>query len=338
MNQSSLEKAIFEVLCQSVDHRHTQLHRLAAVCSAVLLAGTSRIPLIARRVAKPISQAGRIAFVERVLSSLQFSQTGVYQPLLKSALRTYHAPIWHLVIDRSQLVPKRLDLLMVSLSYHKRAVPLAWQIVPNGCTNATTQITLLRQIEGIVPLGQRTILHGDTEFGAVAMMQYVRDHTTWDFIFGQPKNRQYQLGDWQWHPLQDLVVTPSDAQYLANIFWTKEHMYGPINLFAFYKPRRNSPNSPLVNVRYCTTSLPVAHTLRRLGSRRWSIEPSFKDFKSSGWQMVQSDLQHTLRRDNLLLVLCINYLWATATGRWLCKVGRRHEIDSKKTVTTVYFA
>lgn len=336
MKRTNLENAILEILCQSIDHRYPQLQRLATVCSAVLLAGTSRIPLIARRVAKPISQSGRIAFVERFLGSLNFSQEGIYQPLLTDALRTYHAPIWHLLIDRTQLVPKSLDLLMVSLSYHKRALPVAWQIVPNGCTNATTQIALLRRAEGIVPLGQKVILQGDTEFGAVAMMQYVRDHPTWDFIFGQPKNRQYQLGDWQWHALRDLVVTPHHAQYLANIFWTKEHMYGPINLFAFHKPRRNGANSPLIRVRYCTTSLPIAHTLRQLGSRRWSIEPSFKDFKSSGWQIMQSDLQNTLRRNNLLLVLCINYLWATATGRWLCKVGRRHEIDSKKTVITVY--
>lgn len=338
MNKSNLEKSIFEVLCQCVDHRHVQLHRLAAVCSAVLLAGTSRIPLIARRVCKPISLAGRIVFVERFLNSWQFSQTGIYQPLLKYVLETYHTPIWHIIIDRSQLVPKQLDLLMVSLSYHKRAVPMAWKIVPNGCTNASTQIALLREIEGLLPLDKKVILHGDTEFGAVAMMQYVRDRTGWDFIFGQPKNRHYQLGDWLWHSLQNLVVTPNKAQYLTNIFWTKEHMYGPINLFAFHKPRRNSPNSPLINVRYCTTSLPVTPTLRRLGSRRWSIEPSFKDFKSSGWQIVQSDLQHDLRRNNLLLVLCIDYLWATATGRWLCKVGRRHEIDSKKNVTTVYSA
>jgi hypothetical protein len=63
----------------------------------------------------------------------------------------------------------------------------------------------------------------------------------------------------------------------------------------------------------------------------------FCDFKSSGWDMQLSGLQDDDARQALLLVLSINYLWATSLGRWLCKVGRRHEIDNKKNGITATF-
>lgn len=337
MNKSHLENTIFELLCKHVDLRTALLQRVATACSAVLLAGTTQLPLVARRIAKPISQPGRIVFLERFLMSPLFEQSVVYQPLVRQALQGYHAPIWHLTIDRSPLVPHVQDLLMVSLSYHKRAIPLAWQVLPFGCTSAEMQIGFLKQIESLIPAKQRVILHGDSEFGAVPMMQFVTQHPTWDFIFGQTKHTYYQLGDWQWRYVGDLPVSPRQPQYLSNIFWTKSHAYGPLNLFAFYKPRQSGPTNPRYDIRYCLTSLPITHTLRRLGHRRWGIEPMFRDFKSSGWHIDQSLLQHPDSRDNLLLLLCINYLWATSVGRWLCKSGRRREIDSKKSVITVYF-
>jgi hypothetical protein len=100
---------------------------------------------------------------------------------------------------------------------------------------------------------------------------------------------------------------------------------------------RSGRNEPQKMVRYCLTSLPIAPHLRRLGHRRWGCEPMFRDFKSSGWDMQQSGLQDPHTRHTLLLVLSINYLWASSLGRWLCKVGRRHEIDGKKNGITAYF-
>lgn len=338
MSNLNLENTIFNLLCQCCELRATHLRRLAAVCSAVQLAGNTQLSLIARRIAQPTSQPARIAFLERFLMSPLFVQEAVYQPLVQYALRKYQAPIWHLSIDRSPLVPHVCDLLMVSLSYHKRAIPLAWQVLEFGCTGASRQIGLLERVESLIPPNQPVILHGDTEFGSVPMMQFVCQHPHWDFIFGQTKHTYYQIGDWVWRYLGDLFVTRRQPQYLSNIFWTKRHNYGPINLFAFYKPRQNGTTSPRYDIRYCTTSLPITHTLRRLGHRRWGTEPMFRDFKSSGWHIDKSLLQYADSRENLLLVLSINYLWATATGRWLCKRGRRREIDGKKRDITACFA
>jgi hypothetical protein len=83
--------------------------------------------------------------------------------------------------------------------------------------------------------------------------------------------------------------------------------------------------------------LPIAHTLRRVGRRRWGIECMFRDYKSSGWQIDQSGLQNSDNTETLLVLLAINYLWATILGRWLCKSGRRSDVDTKKSVILVSF-
>ena len=334
---SHLENAINDVLQPHLSLRWQDRERLAAVCAAVLLAGSCRETAVAKWIQKPTQQTSRVVFFRRFLSSPLFSQEAVYQPLLRQALAGYQAACWHIVIDRSPLQAKVSDLLMVSLNFRKRAIPLAWQVVKHGSTTTTTQIELLQRLESIIPASKWVIIHGDTEFSSVRLMQFIRQHPSWDFLLAQTNQGYYQFGDWQWHPLADLPVRRQQPIYLADIFWTKQHIYGPINLFAFYKPRRKNDYAKLYEYRYITTSLPIAPTLRRLGQRRWGIEPMFRDYKSAGWQLDRSALTDPERQVNLLLILSINYLWATATGRWLVKCGRRSEIDAKKSVITVIF-
>ena len=137
--------------------------------------------------------------------------------------------------------------------------------------------------------------------------------------------------------MADLVIKPRQPIYQANLTWTKKHQYKSVNFFAFYTPRQSGPTSTKYSVHYCATSLPIVHTLRRLGRRRWGIEPMFRDFKSSGWHIDQSGLQNPDQTETLLVLLSINYLWATVLGRWLCKSGRRSEVDTKKSAISVIF-
>lgn len=337
MSNSHLENTIFKLFCRYLPHNHRQLRRLASVCSAVQLAKSTHLSHIARWLPQPTQQASRTRFLSRFFMSEQFGDDTIYHLLLQQALRTYRTPIWHLTIDRSNWIPKEQDLLMVSLSYHKRAIPIAWQIHDFGPTNAHEQMDLLERAWAIMPQNQPIVLHGDAEFGSVPVMRFITRQTDWDFILGQRSRNQFHVGDWQWQAVKDLRVTPSRPYFAANIFWTKTHNFGPLNFFAFHKPYRSGRNEPQKLTRYCTTSLPIAPHLRRLGHRRWGCEPMFRDFKSSGWDIQKSGLHDPDTRHALLLVLSINYLWATSLGRWLCKVGRRHEIDSKKNGITAYF-
>jgi hypothetical protein len=295
----------------------------------VLLAGHAQLPKIARWLKHPGTQAGRIQFLQRLLNAPFMTQELVYHPLLRGMLRGFRDTTWHVMMDRSTLEGYEAEVLMISLSFRKRALPLVWEVIDFGCTSADEQIALWQRVLPLIPADQRVVAHGDTEFGSVKVMRFLRAQG-WDFILAQPANTRYRPYRTQtWHLLRDLPVTPRQAVYLDTVEWTERHCYGPLNGFAFYAPRQNSPESPRRYVRYCATTLPIAHTLRREGRRRWGIEPFFKDYKSAGWNIELSALSCLERRNSLLILLSTAYLWATCVGRWLCKTSRRREIDAK---------
>jgi hypothetical protein len=64
-------------------------------------------------------------------------------------------------------------------------------------------------------------------------------------------------------------------------------------------------------------------------SRRMSIEQSFRDDKSSGFDMAHIRLQHAERIDHLLLALAIATIWCHEVGEHVVEQGEsvRRQID-----------
>lgn len=327
MSSPPLENTMKKLFRHHTTLTEAQIERISRLESALLLAGSLHLSQVARWVRQASQQESRVEFVMRMLSAPYVSQEQLYQPLVRYALRKYSVPQWHLILDRTNLVPHVWDLLMVSLAFRKRALPLRWQILPFGCTGVNTQVALLEKVLSVVPSQQATVLHGDTEFGAVPIMRWCQHHH-WDFVLGQTSHTYYQVGaDQRWYSLKDLKITKRHPVYLSAIHWTKEHALGPLNLYAFYAPHQSDATSPRSDYRYQVTSLPITHTLRRIGRRRWSTEPLFRDLKSAGWHLEESALHQDFTREHLLVLLNFNYLWATCIGRWLAKRGIRSHID-----------
>ena len=68
-----LENRIYELLEAYLEHRPFHLHRLAAVCTGVLLAGTTELSKVARWIRRPTQQSSRTQFLKRFLMSPYFS-------------------------------------------------------------------------------------------------------------------------------------------------------------------------------------------------------------------------------------------------------------------------
>ncbi len=329
MSSLQLENTMNVLLRRHTDLSQAQSGRIACVLAGLLLAGTTHLSQVARWLRIDSQQFSREMFLRRLLSAAYLSPVEVYHPLVRQALERHRGERWHVVMDWSTIVPHQLDFLMVSLNFRKRAIPLTWRLLDFGCTGSDVQIALLQEGISLVADGQAVVFHGDTEFGSVPMMRFVQDQG-WDFVLGQTSHTYFRYdSESAWEYVGELVVTPRRPVYLKDILWTKEHGYGPVNFFAFHAPHQNGPTSPRYQVRYCLTSLPIAHTLRRIGHRRWGTEPLFRDYKSSGWHFDNSAIESRKRRNGLLTLLCTNYLWATCIGRWLCKSGRRREVDHR---------
>jgi len=328
MDYYTVEKSLQGLFEEVLHLSRTQKGRIRNLCMGVLLAGTSHLSKIARWLPQETNQDSRIQWIRRTLETAYLSQEYVYQPLVRAALKAHRASVLHLVMDRSPLPDKQTDLLSLNLNFRKRAIPLVWEFMPHGMSGYDRHTRLVDRCLPILPAHSRVVFHGDNEFGGVPLMQYIR-HLNWDVIVGQASRTCYRnYPDGEWQTLSTLPVTKSRSIYVRDIELTKSHGYGLLNLFAFRKPRFSTHHRKQ-DVIYCATSLPITPALRRIGRRRWGIECCFKDFKSSGWQLQMSNLSHSKRREGLMTVLSVAYLWATCLGRWLCKCGRRAEVDSK---------
>ena len=56
-------------------------------------------------------------------------------------------------------------------------------------------------------------------------------------------------------------------------------------------------------------------------SARWAIEPMFSDFKSRGFGVEDTQIQHPHRLGRLLLVMALALYTAVSTGQWDAKTN-----------------
>jgi|GEM_PF-1377832 len=328
MDYYQMEESLQVLFKQFMPLSEKQRDRIYEICRGVMLAGKSQLRGIARWLKQDTSQDSRVQWLRRTFQSPYLRHSYAYRPLIQQALRQYKPDYLHLIIDSTHLEHQQTDLLMLSLNFRHRAIPLIWKFVPYGSTGYETQIALIEACRPLLPDAVPVIFHGDSEFSAVRLMQYLTA-IGWDYILGQRSAKHYHQGHTgTWSALNTLPVSKTQSCYLQDVEFTREYAYGPVNLFAFYQVKlyRRRVQREVV---YCVTSLPITHSLRRIGHRRWGIECCFKDFKSSGWQLHLSHLSHPDRREGLLSVLSIAYLWATCIGRWLCKTSQRHLVDNK---------
>lgn len=303
-----------------------QLRRVSDLGEALLLAGEVTLTKLARVLPHHTQQDSRVRWVKRLLSAPFMQHAHLYAPVLKSFLQGVQDPVWHLVIDRTPWWDATTDLATITLNYHKRAIPLVWCPVPFGGAPLATYVALLHQVVPLVPRHVQVIVHGDTEFGGAQMIRALREYG-WDFLLAQPHHVVFRDATGA-HPLSSLPVTPTRSVARAQVELFADQRLAHLHLFAFYHPQRPHHRRKQT-ITYLATSLPLTPSLRRLGRRRWGTEPFYRDYKSSGWNLTLSHLSHPHAQAGLLVMVALVYLWSVTCGRWLCKVGRRREVDAK---------
>jgi hypothetical protein len=72
--------------------------------------------------------------------------------------------------------------------------------------------------------------------------------------------------------------------------------------------------------------LPADAQAWRRGRKRYWIEPTFRDWKSYGFDLEKSKLADPERLDVLLLNVALTTVWLIHVGDWLVQSGRRQEL------------
>ena len=117
-----------------------------------------------------------------------------YEPIARPWLQAQ----WHclgeirLIVDGTK-VGFGHQLLLVSLAYRKRAIPIAWTWVGyvRGHSTAFKQLALLNYVRKLLPANAVVFLVGDCEFGSVEVLQVARSVAL--VLCLAPKIRHYGL-------------------------------------------------------------------------------------------------------------------------------------------------
>lgn len=327
MHYEALQEILQQVFRPILPLLPAQIGRIAGLCQALLLAGRVELTFLARCVPICAQQDSRVKWIRRLLSARFMTYDVVYRPLIRQILSELELPNWHLIIDRTALIKQQTDLVTISLYYRKRALPLIWEEVPYGGACAQVYANLIRQCAPLLPDQAQIIFHGDTEFGSAHLIRTLRQ-LRWQFIVGLQANVKFRsAADGPMQALRTLPVTPSRSCQLERVDLFEGDPLSSINIYAFYQPHYDKAGKRKREVCYLATSLPLTRPIRSLGRRRWGIEPFHKDYKSSGWNITASKINPTQRR-GFLIIAAICYLLCVCLGRWLCKTGKRRQIDS----------
>ena len=212
------------------------------------------------------------------------------------------------------------QLLMVAVAFRKRAIPIAWTWVrkSRGHSSATKQLALLAYVRRLIPTQVPVLLVGDSEFGAVELIQQL-ETWKWRYVLRQKASHRVKIGESDWQRFGDLIAQPSQSYWLGRGLLTFKHAH-PSNLLAHWKKGEKEPWLLATNLSS------RRETLAAYRRRMW-IEEMFGDMKGNGFDLESTHLRHFLRLSRLTLAVALLYVWLISTGAKVIKDGQRHLVD-----------
>ena len=154
------------------------------------------------------------------------------------------------------------------------------------------------------------MLMGDRFYGTPDLIAWCQSHG-WGWRLRHPERMRRRK--------QDLLVFEDGGETtLAACFGRGEHMLSGVELTG----RRIATNIAMVHEPghpepwiIALSEAPTIHRAFDYGLR-WGIEAMFSDFKTRGFGLEDSQLQHPDRLARLILVMALALHWAVSTGMW----------------------
>jgi hypothetical protein len=271
--------------------------------------------------AKLLSMTQRLS---RLLANPAINVRDWYEPIARSWLAS-QATCLHqvrLIVDGTK-VGFAHQLLIVSLAYRKRAIPIAWTWVKQvrGHSTPEVQLALLAYVRSLLPRGIAVLLVGDCEFGAVEVLKQL-ERWHWDYVLRQKGRTHVCLsGQTEWHDFGSWVRKPGRSMWLGKGWLTQSKIY-PVNLLAHWKVGEDEP--------WClATNLPDRQLALQAYTRRMWVEETFGDLKCHGFDLERTMLRHADKLSRLTLAVALLYVWSISTGTKAIRNSQRNQVDRK---------
>jgi hypothetical protein len=322
----ALYRSIHEYLLQRIpDNCDSRLSNMIYLMMGIFQSGSVQLPLVARKL--PL-RAQKLSTVKRLTRFLENEKVDVkawyapfVRPLLQSAASGGEV---RLILDATK-VAFGFRLLMVSVAYRRRSLPVGWIWVSGSRGHTTTeqQLALLKDIRALLPVNTSVSLVGDGEFGTGVLMDYL--HTWgWNYVLRIACDTQVLVHGQgaHWRRVDSWQLQRDTPIFMTQVSISQAYPHGA-NLLLFHATGEDKPW-------YLATNLMTAQTTLQAYSRRMWIEEMFGDMKGHGFDLENSHLQREDRLARLTLAVCLLYLWIVALGQHVHQHNLWTLIDRKR--------
>jgi hypothetical protein len=281
----------------------------------------SRIAGKVMGVAKNVSTVRRLS---RFLANPVIDVRSWYEPIAKAWLQSQFERVGEvrLIVDGTK-VGFGHQLLMVSLAYRCRAVPIAWTWVKHvrGHSSGRQQISLLKYVGTLLPKGAPIFVVGDSEFGSILVLRQL-EQWHWFYVLRQKSNTGLWLNEQSgWQRMDDLVSQAGQSSWCPTAYLTQQEIHS-VSALIHWQLGEKQP--------WClATNLPDAPLTVRYYRRRMWTEEMFGDFKKHGFDLETTMLRHAPRLSRLTLAVACLYVWLLSVGSRTIRAGLRHLVDRK---------
>lgn len=189
---------------------------------------------IARALPLNTSQYAKEQRLRRFLDNERITQADHYQPLVRAALTGLKGQRVQLLLDRV-LLHDRHNLLVVSVGFRRRSIPLAWMALDHrGKSSLADQKAVLADALAVLLERVRVTVHADSEFRARELFTWLRDKQC-DAMLGMYGNTLISLtAEGPRQSLESWLVHRDTVVYLQDVYVT-EAGFGPVSVIAWWR-------------------------------------------------------------------------------------------------------
>jgi len=287
--------------------RQRHLTTLAAMVAGIVAAGSSQLPKMAQKAPDKTKTESRVKRFTRFIQNKRITYEGFFMPCARDVVVSLSAKQPLLVVFDGSAIGRGCAILMASVIYGKRALPIAWLVKrgKKGHFSAEDHLWLFEQVRALVPDGADVIFLGDGEFDSVAL-QRALDRAGWNYVCRTACSTLVTDGTTS---CAIGALMPFSGEHYLSMPGASvtQALYGPVHVVVWHEPRYAEPV-------YLVTTLALAEEALHWYRHRFAIETLFSDQKSRGFHLHKSHLSDPERLSRLLLATSLAYLWMVYLG------------------------
>ena len=258
----------------------------------------------------------RVTLLRRWLMNSHVKVWSFYKKVLEHVFTDWSNVSAIIILDGVMLFGDRWQVFRVSLLHGCRAIPLAWMVVEGkGLVKVTKLKSMLEKVQRFLKRHVNEVLFlADAGFRDWDWAQLCTE-LGWNYGIRIACNTYLTLPNGTTARL-DRLVPENRNRYFQNTWLTREAQWQANVSVTWTTDKDGKP----AMVAIMTNQMACRARLREY-AKRMSVEQSFRDDKSGGFDLEHTRLQHAERVNRLLLATAIATLWCHELGEFVLKHG-----------------